>query len=435
MDFRPELSWEFLSEDEIIAKTVRALRNHIRHVKEYSAFYRSLLGQVAPEDIASLDAFARLPLTTRKNLAESSSQFLAVPAAQIVETVVTAGDGGRSLPFALTASDLERIAFSHALSLHGMGVTAADRVLLLMSLDRCFLDGMALYRGAITVGANIMRIGTGVSMQAVLQRYLQFFKPTILAGTPSALRAIAADLARNGYDAAKSPVEKIIGAGEALSTKELAHATTRTALETLWGAQVFSIYPLTELSVAYGECAERNGGHAHPELVYTEIIDENGRPLPDGEIGELTATPLGVEGVPLVRYRTGDITFRIPGGCSCGRHSCRIGPILGKKSQLFTYRGTIVYPLVLTNALDAIDEIQDYLVIIENDERGGDEVTIHAAAPPTALEKIKQAIRDSTGVRLQVLVSNVPTIRGLRGGTTRKIPIIDHRGKTAAKAE
>ncbi|MBN1578350.1 MAG: hypothetical protein JW913_17445, partial [Chitinispirillaceae bacterium] len=145
------------------------------------------------------------------------------------------------------------------------------------------------------------------------------------------------------------------------------------------------------------------------------------------------ATPLGVEGVPLVRYRTGDITFKIPGSCSCGRNSCRIGPILGRRSQLFTCRGTVVYPLILTNALDAIDAVQDYLVIIENDERKSDTVTIQAAAPPAALEKIKQAIRDATGVQLQVLVSNIPTIRGLRGGTTRKIPIIDNRGKMAAK--
>ena len=136
MDFRPELSWEFLSPDEIEAKSVRALRNHIRHVKECSGFYRTLLEQVAPEDITRPDDIAGLPLTTREQLAGQSSRFLGVGAHAVVETVFSAGTGGAPLPFIFTASDLDRIAYNHALHFHTAGMTARDRVLLLTGLDR-----------------------------------------------------------------------------------------------------------------------------------------------------------------------------------------------------------------------------------------------------------------------------------------------------------
>ncbi len=434
MDFRPQLSWEFLSGDEITAKTVRALRNHVRHVKECSSFYRTLFDQTVPDDITTLDDFARLPITTRKNLVEMSPQFLGVSPMQIVETVITAGTTGRPLPFVLTKSDLDRIAYSQALSFHGIGLTAADRVLVLVSLDRFSIDGMAHYRGAVMVGANTMRMGVGVASHAILQRYLQFFKPTVLIGTPSVLRTAAAELNKNGYDTVKSQVNKLVCIGECLYTKEITLNATGRTLEALWGAQAFSMYSSTELSVTYGDCTARQGGHAHPELVYTEIVNDSGRTLPEGEIGELVATPLGVEGVPLARYRTGDITFKVPGGCSCGRNSCRVGPILGRRSQLFTCSGTVVYPLILTNALDAIEDIKDYLILLESDTSQSDAVTINVAAPPAALEKIKHAVWKATGVHLQVIVSNIPTIHSLRGGTNRKIPIVDNRGKTVPKA-
>ena len=154
MDFRPELSWEFLSADEIAAKSLRALRNHVRHVKETSAYYRAALAHVEPEEIASLDDFGRLPLTARKNLAESSPQFLGVRPAQIAETVITAGTSGRPLPFVLTKSDLDRAVFSAALAMHGAGVADADRAALLVTLDRFSLDGTALYGGAVAAGTS-----------------------------------------------------------------------------------------------------------------------------------------------------------------------------------------------------------------------------------------------------------------------------------------
>ena len=432
MDFRPDLSWEFLSRDEIEAKSIRAVRNHVRHVKECSPYYRTRLEHVEPEDIIKIDDISGLPVTERNDLASQSSQFVGVNPEAIVETVITSGTTGKALPFVYTRSDLDRIAFSAALSFNSIGVTALDRVLILLSLDRCSFDGMAQYRGTAMIGANSIRLGAGATLPAVLQRYLRFFKPTVLIGIPSQLQSLAAELKGDSFEKERSSVEKVIGIGESLFTSDFKPNPVGQALNELWDAQPFTLYSVTELAIHYGECRQQSGGHAHPELVYTEIVDENGKPVADGEIGELVATPLGVEGVPLLRYRTGDMTFKVKGVCSCGRKSCRIGPILGRRSQLFTYQGTTVYPMHLCNALDSVEEVKDYLVIIEDDKGNSDAVTIQVAAPPAALEKINQVIKAATGVFLSVIVSNVPTIQSLRGGTKKKIPILDNRGKNVS---
>jgi phenylacetate-CoA ligase len=199
------------------------------------------------------------------------------------------------------------------------------------------------------------------------------------------------------------------------------------SLETLWGAKVYSTYASTEMSVSYCECHERAGGHAHPELIYTEIVDESGKSVPDGTPGELVVTPLGVEGVPLIRFKTGDITFKMSETCSCGRNSLRIGPILGRKSQMIKLKGTTVYPLTITNILDDISEINDYVIILENNDALSDRVAIHVAALPSAVEKIANQLRAVARVNFPVLVSNVNTIQSYRGDSRKKIRIIDWR--------
>jgi phenylacetate-CoA ligase len=197
----------------------------------------------------------------------------------------------------------------------------------------------------------------------------------------------------------------------------------------LYNAKVYSTYASTELSCAYCECTTQYGGHAHPELVYTEIVDDAGNPVPDGQAGELVATPLGVEGVPLVRYKTGDITFKVPGACACGRNSLRVGPILARKAHMIKIKGTSVYPLSITNVLDSLDCIDDYIIIIEDEDSGSDNVTIHVATMPSNLEKIGSQLRAQARVQLPVLVSNNATIKHFRGESTKKARVVDKRKK------
>jgi phenylacetate-CoA ligase len=423
--FRPELSWEFLSADEIESRSVRAVRNHIRHVKEVSQHYQNALFDVFPEDIKETGDIEKLPFTEKSDLVEDTDLFLGVVPEQVVETVVTSGSTGKPLLFSLTSADIDRLAFNEALSFHAAGVTARDRAQILVSLDRLFIAGMAYYRGLALLGVNTARIGVlPFDMQ---KHYIEMLKPTVLVGVPSFLLKLAKELVKLGFDVRGSTVQKIFCIGESLRREDMELNTVGRALEDQYNAKVFSTYASTELSTAYCECTTQYGGHAHPELVYTEILDDTGNPVHDGSVGELVATPLGVEGVPLVRYRTGDITFKVPGCCACGRNSMRIGPILGRKSQMIKIKGTSVYPLVITNVMDSLEEIDDYIIILEDDESLSDHVTIHVVTSPSNLDRISSQLRAQARVQLPVLVSNAATIKHYRGQSMKKTRIVDRR--------
>lgn len=430
MVFRPDFSWEFLSGDEIAAKSVRAVRNHVRHVKEVSPYYRETLFDVFPEDIKSPEDIAKLPFTDKATLVAQTPSFVAVAPDQIVETVITSGSSGKPLVFSMTETDLERLAFNEALSFCSAGVTPSDRAEICVSLDRMFIAGMAYYRGLTHLGVNTARVG--VLPLDMHKHFLELLRPTVLVGVPSFLKKLAQELAKLGFDRSKSCVSKIFCIGESIRSQDLQLNAVAKSLEEFFNAKVFSTYANTELAVAYCDCSATYGGHAHPELVYTEIVDENGAPVPEGTAGELVATPLGVEGIPLVRYKTGDITMKLPGDCPCGRNSMRIGPILGRKSQMIKVKGTTVYPLSITNILDGIDGVEDYILTLEDDEALSDRVSLHVVTPPVNLEKISSRIRAELRVTLPVLITNIATLQHLRGKSAKKIRILDNRKHGAA---
>jgi len=425
LKFNPKLSWEFLSADEIADKTIRALRNHIKHVKEVSPYYKEAFWDIAADDIKHLDDFHRLAFTGRTSLAEHTAKFFAAAPGDIVETVATGGATGKPIFCPLTANDLERLAFSEALSFHSMGITPEDRVLLFVGLDRWTLGGMGYYRGLTLLGANTGR--AGVATHDLCKQYIESFKPTILIGSPLYLRRMAIDMGKAGFATRGCGVTRLVCVGESLKNQDMEMNMAGKRLEELWGAKAFVSYTLTELEDSFCECTEQRGGHIHPELLYPEIVDDSGKPVADGVPGELVVTSFGIEGMPLVRYRTGDITFKLQGSCQCGRNSIRIGPILGRTNEMIRQRGVSVFPLTVTNALDEMDEINDYCIIIENDDAKSDRVSIHVAAAPSSVEKIANHIRDAAKVSFPILISNISTIQSMRGSWRRNVRIVDWR--------
>ena len=137
-----------------------------------------------------------------------------------------------------------------------------------------------------------------------------------------------------GIDYRNSSVKRIIGIGEGLRDANLNLNLLGTSIKNRWDVDLFATYSSTEMSATFAECPYGCGGHVHPELIIVEIIGENDQPVPDGTPGEIVVTTLGVEGMPLLRFRTGDIAARIPGQCACGRNSYRLTPLVGRKNNM-----------------------------------------------------------------------------------------------------
>ena len=128
-------------------------------------------------------------------------------------------------------------------------------------------------------------------------------------------------------------------------------------------------------------CSAGMGGHEIPDLIILEILNEHGDPLPAGQYGEVTITTLGVEGMPLIRYRTGDICTFYETQCSCGRYSRRLSPVLGRKQQMIKYKGTTIYPPAVFDILNNIPFIKEYVVEVFTNELGTDELRLHISTP------------------------------------------------------
>lgn len=424
MLFKPEFSWQFLTPDQIQSKTIRALRNHIKHLRNDSPYYRELLGDFDPESVETLEDFAALPFTTRELLCRDWYSFINGGVGSIVETVVTQGAAGTPLHFVYSRNDMDRLAFGEALSLHSCGIGGQDRIEILYGLDHSS-SGISFYHGAMLLGGNVSR--SGVIPASVFKNHIQRFLPTVLVGVPSELKRLAEDLEKTGLDVSGSSVEKLVCPRESLYDQNLAPNPLSLKLEELWGARVFSVYNMTEISASFSDCKMRSGLHSRPELVHIEIIGQDNTPVPDGTPGELVVTPLGNEAMPLLRYRTGDITYIVPGECECGRSSPRLGPVLGKKDKLLLQNGAIIYPLNVINVLDSIEELADYAVVVEDNNSTSDRITLQAAAPAACVEKIANKLRAEANVSFPILISNSATIQSLRKSFRSRERVIDKR--------
>ncbi len=429
MPFRPQFSWDFLPYEEIEARTLRALKNHIDFLKQNSEYYRDHLADIDSSDITCLNDIHMIPFTEKDVLATEFAKFRVASDENVIETVVTSGSTGIPLLFPLTATDLDRLTYNESLSFYSAGVSARDKAQIMVSMDRLFIAGMAYYRGLTALGANTSRLG--VLTPEMQRHYIEMMRPTILVGVPSYLVKLGEHLKQAGLTPADLSVQKIFCIGEPIRTEEMKLTSTAETIERLFGAHVYSTYASTEIASTFCDCLERSGGHSHPELAYVEILDTNGDPVPDGTIGELVITPFGVEGLPLLRYKTGDLTFKIPGECACGRHSMRIGPILSRKSQLLKFKGTTLYPMTITNVLDSMPEVVDYIIELKGREGApSEEIFIHAAVKPLLVSQIMSKVQAAARVNVPVLVSNPATIKTMRGDTTKKIRLIDNRARS-----
>ena len=198
------------------------------------------------------------------------------------------------------------------------------------TIDRCFIAGLAYYSGAQAIGAACIR--NGLNSLESHAGIIKLMGPSVIVGVPSFLRKLGMFV----YDKKISTgsVKKLVCIGEPLRDKDMKSLAVAREIEKIWGAKAYSTYSSSEIVTTFCECTRQNGGHLHPELAVVEIVNERGRRVSAGVTGELVVTPLAIEGMPLVRFQTGDISFMMDESCACGRKSPRLGPILGRKKQM-----------------------------------------------------------------------------------------------------
>jgi phenylacetate-CoA ligase len=330
---------------------------------------------------------------------------------KIVDIVMSSGTTGKPTRIMYTEKDMKRLAYNEAVSLAACGVTQDDVVLLTCTIDRCFIAGLAYYSGARSLGAAVIR--NGISSMASHREIIRQMRPTVIVGVPTLLLKLGLFMRAQNVDPRGVGVTKLICIGEPVRDRDLSLLKIGEYLQATWGAAVYSTYASSETITSFCECTSMQGGHLHPDLAIVEIISDEGAVLPIGEVGEVVVTPLAIEGMPLLRFKTGDVSFLIERPCACGRNSLRLGPILGRKKQMIKCRGTTLYPNAIHSVLDGIGEISEYYLEITSDFDLSDRVRIYVSlrddsySPEMIMDRLQAHLR----MRPEVVVASEENIR------------------------
>ncbi|GEQ85248.1 phenylacetate--CoA ligase [Patiriisocius marinistellae] len=392
---------ESASPQEIKALQETEMQKMLAYIGEHSTYYKKLFksNKINISEVKTLQDLQQLPLTTKDQLQQNNDDFICVPKGKIIDYVTTSGTLGEPVTFALSEKDLQRLAYNEAISFACAEVKQDDVMQLMTTMDRRFMAGLAYFLGARKLGAGIIRVGSGIpelQWDSILK-----FNPTYLICVPSFLLKMIEFATNNGIDLAKSSVKGAICIGEPIRNENFGYNTLASKIKKGWNIKLYSTYASTEMSTAFNECGEGKGGHHHPELIIAEILNDKDKQVKDGEVGELVITTLGVEAMPLLRFKTGDMVRAHTSPCNCGRNTMRLGPVVGRKKQMIKYKGTTLYPPAMYNVLNDFEAIDCFLIEISHNEFETDEILIKIATSNES-EEFLQEVKDHFRAKLRV---------------------------------
>jgi phenylacetate-CoA ligase len=425
------LEWRIASNAACDKEQGYLLRKHLAQAYR-TPYYKKIIDshKIHVDEITTREDLSRLPLTSRIDIEKEPESFYAVSRDLFADIAFTSGSIGRSLAIPYTLHDLERLAFNETINFYSAGIRPGDPILLCVTLDRCFIAGLAYYTGLIKLGASVIRSGAGQPERQ--WELILSAKPKAIVGVPSFLLKIAQWGEENGYRPDKSTIIKLITIGEPIRKADFTLTALGQKLEESWNAQMFSSYGLTELQTAFCECQKSRGGHEHPEFILTEVVDENGNILPDGQPGEVVVTPLGVEGLPLVRFRTGDIARFYTESCNCGWNTPRLGPIEGRLAQRLKFKGTTLYPEMIFQALDEIQQVDCSYIEVRSlfDLSDNIKVIVGIGSNAVTQERISEHLQARLRVQPEVeIVDKTKVMEKMRVAGGRKLKrFFDLRG-------
>lgn len=386
-----DIELHYRSAEEIRSFQEARLHEAIDYAYTNSAFYRELFDscKIRPADIRTIEDLRRLPVTTKQELQLRNKDFLCVDSSQIVDYVTTSGTLGEPVVFALTENDLDRLGYNELSSFTMAGCSRNDIMQLMTTIDRRFMAGLAYWLGARALGMGVIRVGNGIP--ELQWNTINSIHPTVCMCVPSFLMKLIAFAEENGIDYRSCSLRKAICIGEALRQPDGNLTTLGSRIHEKWPElELYSTYASTEMQASFTECSCHCGNHVPADLIIVEFLDDEGNPVAEGESGEVTITTLGVEGMPLVRFRTGDICIHYDSPCACGRNSTRLSSVIGRKGQMIKFKGTTLYPPALFDILDNIPEVKSYVVEVYTNSLGTDQVQIKLASDNHSEAFVKQ---------------------------------------------
>ncbi len=332
----------------------------VKHVYEDSTYYRKRMDEcgVKPEDIRSIDDITKLPFTTKQDLRDNYPfNLFCVPMEKIVRLHASSGTTGKPIVAGYTREDLEMWSEVTARSLMAAGVSSKDIMQVSYGYG-LFTGGLGAHDGGTLIGASIVPTGSGNTEKQIA--LMHDFGSTVLACTPSYALFLAETIAKSGLDINDFKLRVGVFGAEPWTN------SMRAEIEEKLHLKAYDIYGLTEMcGPGVGcECECQNGTHLWEDHFYPEIIDPvTLEPVAPGEKGELVFTNLTKWGMPMIRYRTRDLTSLIYEKCECGRTAVRMNKILGRSDDMLIIRGVNVFPSTVESIILEFPECEPYYFI------------------------------------------------------------------------
>jgi phenylacetate-CoA ligase len=414
--------------EELQLKKLKDVLSRAENTPFYQKFFRDNNADAGA--VKSQKDLQRLPFTSKNDLRLSYPDgMVAMQKSDIVRIHASSGSSGKSTVIFYSAKDISDWADLIARCMVATGATRDDVFQNMMSYG-LFTGGLGLHYGAERMGALVIPAAAGNSLKQI--QLIQDFHTTIIHITPSYSLHLVEVVAQVGIDPHDLAIKKAYLGAEPYSEE------TRNKIEELWGLDAYNSYGLSEMNgpgVAF-ECVHKNGMHLWEDFYLMEIIDpDSGEQLPDGEAGELVLTHLNREAMPIVRYRTRDLTRIIPGPCPCGRTHRRIERIKGRTDDMLIVGGVNVFPSQIESVLMKIPEVGNNYQIVLDREKNLDRIHIKVELYSKMFQgdmKELKKLHDKIVNELRALITVNPRIELLEPGSLppsqgKAVRVIDKR--------
>lgn len=411
---------ECMSADERAVLQGERLHHLVDYVYHNTPFYRDKMQRmgIVPDDIRTIEDITKLPFTTKQDLRDNYPYgLLAAPRSEIVRVHASTGTTGKPTIVGYTRKDIGVWSGNTARAFTAFGVTRDD-ILSVAYGYGLFTGGLGVHYGLENLGATVIPASTGNTEKHA--RLLHDLKITGIACTPSYALYLAEAMEKMGYD--RKDLSLRVGAfGAEPWTENMRHE-----IETRLGLKAFNIYGLSEImgpGVSF-ECEAQDGSHINEDHFYPELLDpETLKPVPDGQPGELVFTTLTKEGMPLLRYRTRDLTTLDHKPCSCGRTLARMGRILGRSDDMLIIRGINVFPSQIESVILSLPEFEPQYVLIVDRVNNLDTLQVQVEVRPqyfTDDVKTIENLQKKLSAAIQSVITISASVRVLFPGSIER---------------